>query len=134
MTLAENVGLPLGEYTDLNAKEIHEIARLKLRSSKLGAWLDTVVDETTSVAYVVALGYHVPRRANGAFVETKANEGTRTEGHAHKLSAVPEAPLVDLARAGLTPEELGEVPPAPPPVNELPDDPGEARFANLDLD
>jgi len=30
MTLAENIGLPLGEYTDLSAAEILEIARLKL--------------------------------------------------------------------------------------------------------
>jgi phospholipid/cholesterol/gamma-HCH transport system ATP-binding protein len=30
MTLAENVGLPLGEYTDLTAAEIGEIASLKL--------------------------------------------------------------------------------------------------------
>jgi phospholipid/cholesterol/gamma-HCH transport system ATP-binding protein len=30
MTLAENVGLPLGEYTDLGPKEIAEIASLKL--------------------------------------------------------------------------------------------------------
>ena len=30
MTLAENVGLPLGEYTDLSPKEIAEIASLKL--------------------------------------------------------------------------------------------------------
>jgi len=30
MTLAENVGLPLGEYTDLSAADIAEIARLKL--------------------------------------------------------------------------------------------------------
>lgn len=30
MTLAENVGLPLGEYTDLKRQEIDEIARLKL--------------------------------------------------------------------------------------------------------
>jgi phospholipid/cholesterol/gamma-HCH transport system ATP-binding protein len=30
MTLAENVGLPLGEYTDLNPQEIEDIARLKL--------------------------------------------------------------------------------------------------------
>jgi len=36
-----------------------EIARLKLLSSKLGAWFDTVVDEATSVAYVVAVGYHI---------------------------------------------------------------------------
>jgi phospholipid/cholesterol/gamma-HCH transport system ATP-binding protein len=30
MTLAENVGLPLGEYTDLNPREIREVAKLKL--------------------------------------------------------------------------------------------------------
>jgi phospholipid/cholesterol/gamma-HCH transport system ATP-binding protein len=30
MTLAENVGLPLGEYTDLSAADIRDIARLKL--------------------------------------------------------------------------------------------------------
>jgi len=30
MTLAENIGLPLGEYTDLSATEIADIARLKL--------------------------------------------------------------------------------------------------------
>lgn len=36
-----------------------EIARLKLLSSRFGAWLDTVVDELSQVAYVVALGLHV---------------------------------------------------------------------------
>jgi len=30
MTLQENVGLPLGEYTDLSPAEIRDIARLKL--------------------------------------------------------------------------------------------------------
>lgn len=30
MTLAENVGLPLGEYTDLNPREIRDLARFKL--------------------------------------------------------------------------------------------------------
>jgi phosphatidylglycerophosphate synthase len=36
-----------------------EIARLKLLSSKFGAWLDTVVDELSQVAYMIALGLHV---------------------------------------------------------------------------
>ena len=40
MTLAENVGLPLGEYTDLNADEIHEIARLKLALVGLAGFED----------------------------------------------------------------------------------------------
>lgn len=35
-----------------------EIARLKLLSSRLGAWLDTIVDELSSVGYMVALGWH----------------------------------------------------------------------------
>lgn len=40
MTLAENVGLPLGEYTDLNAKEIREIAQLKLALVGLAGFED----------------------------------------------------------------------------------------------
>lgn len=40
MTLAENVGLPLGEYTDLSAKEIDEIARLKLALVGLAGFED----------------------------------------------------------------------------------------------
>ncbi len=35
-----------------------EIARLKLMSSKLGAWIDTIVDEFSTMAYMAALGYH----------------------------------------------------------------------------
>jgi phosphatidylglycerophosphate synthase len=38
-----------------------EIARLKLRSSRLGAWLDTIVDELSSIAFIVALGWHCHR-------------------------------------------------------------------------
>lgn len=36
-----------------------EIARLRLAGSKLGAWLDTVVDELTTTVFLVAIGYHV---------------------------------------------------------------------------
>lgn len=35
-----------------------EIARLKLMSSKFGAWLDTIVDEASTFAYMVAIGWH----------------------------------------------------------------------------
>jgi phosphatidylglycerophosphate synthase len=35
-----------------------EIARLKLLSSRFGAWIDTVVDELSSVGYMVAIGWH----------------------------------------------------------------------------
>ena len=35
-----------------------EIARVKLQSSTFGAWLDTIVDELSSIAYMVAIGWH----------------------------------------------------------------------------
>lgn len=35
-----------------------EIARLKLLSSKLGAWLDTITDELSQLFFMIALGYH----------------------------------------------------------------------------
>lgn len=35
-----------------------EIARVKLLSSRWGAWLDTIVDELTSLGYLGALGWH----------------------------------------------------------------------------
>jgi hypothetical protein len=35
-----------------------EVARLKLMSSRFGAWIDTIVDELTSVGYMAALGWH----------------------------------------------------------------------------
>lgn len=35
-----------------------EVARVKLLSSKYGAWIDTIVDELSSVGYMVAIGYH----------------------------------------------------------------------------
>ena len=35
-----------------------EIARVKLLSSRFGAWIDTVVDELSSVGYMVAIGWH----------------------------------------------------------------------------
>ncbi len=35
-----------------------EVARVKLLSSRFGAWMDTVVDELSSVGYMIALGWH----------------------------------------------------------------------------
>jgi len=35
-----------------------EVARVKLLSSRVGAWLDTVVDELSSVGYMIAIGWH----------------------------------------------------------------------------
>ena len=40
MTLAENVSLPLGEYTDLNAKDIRDLASLKLALVGLAGFED----------------------------------------------------------------------------------------------
>jgi phosphatidylglycerophosphate synthase len=35
-----------------------EIARVKLLSSRYGAWIDTVIDELSSVGYMMAIGWH----------------------------------------------------------------------------
>ena len=35
-----------------------EIARVKLLSSRFGAWIDTIVDELSSIGYMIALGWH----------------------------------------------------------------------------
>jgi phospholipid/cholesterol/gamma-HCH transport system ATP-binding protein len=40
MTLAENIGLPLGEYTDLNPREIREVASFKLSLVGLAGFED----------------------------------------------------------------------------------------------
>lgn len=45
-----------------------EIARLRLLSSKLGAWLDTVVDELTTTMCLIAVGYHVHLHRPAAWV------------------------------------------------------------------
>jgi phospholipid/cholesterol/gamma-HCH transport system ATP-binding protein len=45
MTLAENVGLPLGEFTDLNPKQIREIATLKLGLVGLKGFEDFLPNE-----------------------------------------------------------------------------------------
>jgi phospholipid/cholesterol/gamma-HCH transport system ATP-binding protein len=45
MTLAENVGLPLGEFTDLNANQIREIATLKLGLVGLKGFEDFLPNE-----------------------------------------------------------------------------------------
>lgn len=39
-----------------------EIARLKLLFSRIGAWLDTLVDEATTTLYLVAIGLHTHHR------------------------------------------------------------------------
>jgi hypothetical protein len=35
-----------------------EVARVKLLSSRFGAWVDTIVDELSSIGYMAAIGYH----------------------------------------------------------------------------
>jgi CDP-alcohol phosphatidyltransferase len=35
-----------------------EIARVKLMSSRFGAWIDTIVDELSTIGYMIALGWH----------------------------------------------------------------------------
>ncbi|HVV83097.1 MAG TPA: CDP-alcohol phosphatidyltransferase family protein [Kofleriaceae bacterium] len=36
-----------------------ELARLRLESSKLGAWIDTIADEVTTILFIVAAGLHL---------------------------------------------------------------------------
>jgi len=47
MTLAENVGLPLGEFTDLSPGEIREVARLKLALVGLAGFEDYYPSEVS---------------------------------------------------------------------------------------
>lgn len=35
-----------------------EVARVKLLSSRFGAWIDTIVDELSTIGYMVAIGWH----------------------------------------------------------------------------
>ncbi len=35
-----------------------EIARVKLQASRAGAWMDTIVDELSSIGYMLAIGWH----------------------------------------------------------------------------
>lgn len=53
--LLGSVVILLGSYLDCCDGEI---ARVKLMSSKFGAWLDTIIDELSTIAYLLALGYH----------------------------------------------------------------------------
>jgi phosphatidylglycerophosphate synthase len=43
-----------------------EVARVKLLSSRFGAWIDTIVDELSSVGYLIALGWHCYLQFGGA--------------------------------------------------------------------
>jgi phosphatidylglycerophosphate synthase len=55
MAFAGTATILAGSYLDCCDGEI---ARLKLLSSKYGAWIDTIVDELSSVGYMAALGWH----------------------------------------------------------------------------
>jgi phosphatidylglycerophosphate synthase len=47
-----------------------EIARVKLMSSRLGAWIDTIVDELSTIGYMAALGWHCHLAfGRGSFVD-----------------------------------------------------------------
>jgi hypothetical protein len=47
-----------------------EIARVKLSSSRFGAWIDTIVDEASSLRYMVALGWHCERVLGPSYLNT----------------------------------------------------------------
>ena len=54
MTLAENVGLPLGEYTDLKLDEIREVASLKLALVGLKGFEDYYPSQTSALLHAAA--------------------------------------------------------------------------------
>ncbi len=63
LTAHESFGMATaGTCTVLGASYLDccdgEIARVKLTSSRYGAWIDTIIDELSSVGYMAALGYH----------------------------------------------------------------------------
>lgn len=76
-------------------------------------WHDVKIWERVVIAdEAVARGFHVPMRSDGQFRMTEAKPGERTVGHAHSVSSVPESPMMDVARAAMSDEELGIEPPA----------------------
>jgi len=93
-------------------------------------WHDVVVWEKVVIAEeALKRGFHVPTLSNGKFRETEAMIGDRTTGHAHSVSAVPESPMVDVARAAMSDEELGL-----PPVEEEKPQGDEEGLSQDDLD
>jgi phosphatidylglycerophosphate synthase len=45
-----------------------EIARIRLESSKLGAWIDTIADEITTVLFLIGSGLHVYRQLGDPWI------------------------------------------------------------------
>lgn len=93
-------------------------------------WHDVVVWEKAVIAEeAIKRGFHVPTLAGGKFRETEAHPGDRTTGHAHSVSEVAESPMMDVARAAMSDEELGL-----PPVEEPRPGTGEDKLSQDDLD
>ena len=71
---ASDRGVLIGTVVVLAASYLEccdgEVARVKLLSSRFGAWIDTIVDEMSTLGYMIAIGVHCERAFGpGAFGE-----------------------------------------------------------------
>jgi len=142
MTVAENVSLPLGEYTDLSPKELREVASLKLSLVGLGGFEDFYpgqlsggMQKRAALARAMALDPEIlfldepsagldpisSRRLDELIVELRDSLGTTFVIVSHELSSILSIgdwaifldPSVRTISASGQPRQLLQHPPHP---------------------
>lgn len=79
---------------------------------KTGARIPVVVWSNMVLASAAEkLGYKVPKNAKGKYITTQAHVGDRTRGFEHRDAKEAEPAMVTVAKAALSDEEAGIVPP-----------------------